>query len=122
LRDLQRQRGQPPLLPAGTKLQLARRQEEQEQRGVIPMTDLVLNAAPLFAKVKPRLEALGALLAQAIDAFAEAWMRKALPARLLQKELERDRENVSASSSSLSVLAARGVGDPISKESLSCSF
>jgi hypothetical protein len=52
------------------------------------MTDLVLNAAPLFAMVKPWLQALGVWLAHAIDAFAEARMRKALPARLLQKELE----------------------------------
>jgi hypothetical protein len=64
------------------------------------MTDLVLNAAPFFAMVKPRLEGLGLLLAQAIDAFAEARMRKALPARLLQKELQH----------------------PISKESPPCSF
>ncbi len=64
------------------------------------MTDIVLNAAPLFAMVKPRLETLGLLLTQAIDAFAEARMRKALPARLLRRELER----------------------PVSKESLPCSF
>ena len=64
------------------------------------MTEIVLNAAPLFAVVRPRLEALGLLLAQAIDAFAEARMRKALPARLLWRELEH----------------------PISKESLPCSF
>jgi len=49
-------------------------------------------------------------------------MRKALPARLLQKELERDRENVSASPSSLSALVARGPEVPISKESAPCSF
>jgi hypothetical protein len=85
------------------KSQSARRQEKQEkERGVIPMTDLVLNAAPLFAVVRPRLEALGLLLSQAIDAFAEARMRSALPARLFQAELERDRVN--------------------SKESLTCSY
>jgi hypothetical protein len=72
--------------------------------------------------VRPRLEALGLLLVQAIDAFAEARMRKALPARLLQKELERDRENVSASPLSLSALVARGPEVPISKESAPCSF
>jgi hypothetical protein len=60
------------------------------------MTDLVLNAAPLFAMVRPRLEAFGLRLTQAIDAFAEARMRNGLPARLLQAELERDRGNAAA--------------------------
>jgi hypothetical protein len=59
------------------------------------MTDLVLNVAPFFAMVRPRLEALGLRLTQAIDSFAEARMRNALPARLLRAELERDRANAS---------------------------
>jgi hypothetical protein len=59
------------------------------------MTDLVLNVAPLFAMVRPGLEALNLRLTQAIDSLAEARMRNALPARLLRAELERDRENAS---------------------------
>jgi hypothetical protein len=54
------------------------------------MTDLVLNATPLFDMLRPRLEGLGLRLSRAIDDFAEARMRRALPARLLQAELERN--------------------------------
>jgi hypothetical protein len=56
--------------------------------GVIPMTGLVLKATPLIAMVRPWLEALGLRLSRAIDHFAEARMRGALPARLLQAQLE----------------------------------
>jgi hypothetical protein len=95
------------------------------------MTYLVLNAVPLFAMVRPRLEALGLLLTQAIDAFAEARMRSALPARLLQAELELDRGNASPPRPMTAVAPARTVrgnddpisdDDPISKENLTCSF
>jgi hypothetical protein len=71
------------------------RKKQEEERGAIPMTDLVLNVAPLFAVIRPGLEALGLRLTQAIDDFAEARMRNALPARLLRAELERDRGNAS---------------------------
>jgi hypothetical protein len=50
------------------------------------MTDLVRIAAPLIAFVRSRLEALGGAVVQAIDAFTEARMRAALPARLLQAQ------------------------------------
>lgn len=89
------------------------------------MTDLVLSAAPLFAIVRPRLEALGMLLSQAIDAFAEARMRNALPARLVQAQLELDRGNTSPPrpmTIGASAPTAIGTDDPISKESLRCSF
>lgn len=52
------------------------------------MTDLVLNAAPFTAFVRSRLQASGVALSQAIDAFAEARMRAALPARLPQAQPE----------------------------------
>jgi len=89
------------------------------------MTDLVLSAAPLFAIVRPRLEALGMLLSQAIDAFAEARMRNALPARLVQAQLELDRGNTSPPrpmTIGASAPTAIGTDDLISKESLRCSF
>ena len=89
------------------------------------MTDLVLSAAPLFAIVRPRLEALGMLLSQAIDAFAEARMRNALPARLVQAQLELDRGNTSPPrpmTIGVSAPTAIGTDDLISKESLRCSF
>jgi hypothetical protein len=95
------------------------------------MTNLVLNAAPLFAMVRPRIEALGLLLTRAIDAFAEARMRSALPARLLEAELGRERGNAAPSRTMTAVAAAPkalgapqalGTDDPVSKESLICSF
>jgi hypothetical protein len=95
------------------------------------MTDIVLRAAPLFAVVRPRLKALGLLLTQAIDAFAEARMRNALPARLLEAELGRERGNAAPSPTmtpvapapkALGAPQALGTDDPVSKESLRCSF
>jgi hypothetical protein len=89
------------------------------------MTDLVLNAAPLFAMLRPRLEALGLLLSQAIDAFAEARMRSALPARLLRTQLELDGGNALPPRPMTAVVSAptaRGNDEPLSKESLRCSF
>ena len=89
------------------------------------MTGLVLNAAPLFAMVRPRLAAFGLLLSQAIDAFAEARMRSALPARLLQAQRERDRGSALPSrptAGGATVPTARGNDDPTAKESLRCSF
>jgi hypothetical protein len=85
------------------------------------MTDLVLNAAPLFAMVRPRLEALGLRLSQAIDSFAEARMRNALPARLLQAQLELDRRNAlprRPMTAGAPAPTARGNDEPLSKESL----
>ena len=49
------------------------------------MTDLVLSAAPLIANLRPKIEALGQRLSQALDAFAEARMRRAVPARVLRQ-------------------------------------
>jgi hypothetical protein len=85
------------------------------------MTDLVLNAAPLCAMVKPRLEALGRFLSRAIDAFAEARMRSALPARLLQAQLELDGEDVSPARSGLPAPTALGDVDPTIKDCRPCS-
>jgi hypothetical protein len=95
------------------------------------MADLVLHAAPLFAMVRPRLEVLGLLLTQAIDAFAEARMRNALPARLLQAERGPVRGNaapprtmtaVAPAPKTLGAPQALGNDAPVSKESLRCSF
>jgi hypothetical protein len=89
------------------------------------MTDLVFDAAPLFAVIRPRLEAFGLLLSQAIDAFAEARMRSALPARLLQAQLELDRGNALLSRP-ITVGAPTPTGrdnnGATSKESLRCTF
>ena len=84
------------------------------------MTDLVLNTAPLLAMVKPSLEALGQRLAQAIDAFAEARMRAALPARLLQAQL--DHGDALPPRPATAASTGQGNDDSISKESLRCSF
>ena len=89
------------------------------------MTDLVLNAAPRFAMVRPRLEALGLRLMQAIDAFAEARMRSTLPARLLQAEFAHDRGNASPlrpMTAAAPVRTRRGSDAPISKEGRTCWF
>jgi hypothetical protein len=84
------------------------------------MTDLVLNAAPLLAMVRPRLGAWGRLLAQAIDAFAEARMRAALPARLLQAQLHHG--NALPPRPATAASTGQGNDASISKESLRCSF
>jgi hypothetical protein len=85
------------------------------------MTNLVLNAAPLRAMVTPQLEAFGLFLSQAIDAFAEARMRSALPARLLRAQLELDGEDASPPRSGLPAPTALGDVDPIIKECRPCS-
>jgi hypothetical protein len=85
------------------------------------MTDIVLNAAPLFAVMRSRFEALGLVLSQSIDAFADARMRNAPPARSPQAQLEFDR-GPSLPSRQLTAAPARGRDDRISKESVRCSF
>jgi hypothetical protein len=59
------------------------------------MTAIVFNRRPRFATIAPRLRKLGRWLANALDAFAEARMRAAVPEHYLRR-VQRDMDRCDA--------------------------